>query len=73
MVLAGYDDEFVYLSDTAFEELQRCRIESLREARHGDHPAFPLKGHMFTVTDGAARERPRARRPSRRSSERRRR
>ena len=53
VVLAGYDDRFVYLSDTAFEELQKCRIESLRKARHGDHPAFRLKGHMFTVADGA--------------------
>ncbi len=49
VVLAGYDDESVYLSDTGFEELQVCRIESLREARHGDHPAFALDGHMFTV------------------------
>jgi hypothetical protein len=55
VVLAGYDDKFVYLSDTAFEDLQRCRISSLREARHGDHPAFKLEGHMFTVgeLDGA--------------------
>jgi hypothetical protein len=52
VVIAGYDDENVYLSDTAFEDLQVCRIESLRRARHGDHPAFPLKGHMFTVGDG---------------------
>jgi butirosin biosynthesis protein H-like/uncharacterized protein DUF4872 len=53
VVLAGYDEDNVYLSDTAFEELQECRIESLRKARHGDHPAFPLKGHMFTVSDEA--------------------
>jgi hypothetical protein len=52
VVLAGYDDDLVYLSDTGFEELQVCKIESLREARHGNHPAFPLKGHMFTVPDG---------------------
>jgi hypothetical protein len=51
VVLAGYDGEHVYLSDTSFEDLQQCRIESLRKARHGDHPAFPLKGHMFTVSD----------------------
>jgi hypothetical protein len=50
VVLAGYDDEFVYLSDTAFEDLQRCRISSLREARHGNHPAFALEGHMFSVS-----------------------
>ncbi len=53
VVLAGYDDQFVYLSDTSFKELQSCKIESLRKARHGDHPAFPLKGHMFTA-NGAA-------------------
>ena len=53
VVLAGYDDRNVYLSDTGFEELQVCSIESLRKARHGDHPAFPLRGHMFTV-DGEA-------------------
>ncbi len=57
VVLAGYDDDFVYLSDTGFEELQACKIESLREARHGNHPAFPLKGHMFTVPDGIDAER----------------
>jgi butirosin biosynthesis protein H-like/uncharacterized protein DUF4872 len=51
VVLAGYDGENVYLSDTSFEDLQQCRIESLRKARHGDHPAFPLKGHMFTVSE----------------------
>jgi Butirosin biosynthesis protein H, N-terminal/Domain of unknown function (DUF4872) len=49
VVLAGYDDQLVYLSDTGFEELQACKIESLRQARHGNHPAFALEGHMFTV------------------------
>ncbi len=57
VVLAGYDDDNVYLSDTGFEELQVCRIESLREARHGDHPAFSLRGHMFTVSAEAEPER----------------
>ena len=52
VVLAGYDENFVYLSDTGFEELQTCKIESLRQARHGNHPAFALSGHMFTVQDG---------------------
>ena len=56
VVLAGYDDEFVFLSDTAFEELQPCRISSLREARHGDHPAFQLQGHMFSVSGEASPE-----------------
>jgi hypothetical protein len=54
VVLAGYEGDSVYLSDTAFEDLQRCRISSLREARHGDHPAFQLKGHMFSVTGEAS-------------------
>ena len=53
VVLAGYDEEVAYLSDTAFEELQSCRIESLHRARHGEHPAFALKGHMFTLRDGS--------------------
>lgn len=53
VVLAGYDDELAYLSDTSFEELQTTRLSSLAEARHGEHPVFPLAGHMFTVPDGA--------------------
>jgi Domain of unknown function (DUF4872)/Butirosin biosynthesis protein H, N-terminal len=47
VVLAGYDEELAYLSDTAFEELQTTRLESLADARHGDYPIFPLAGHMF--------------------------
>ena len=35
VVLAGYDDEVAYLSDTGFEELQTTRLENLAEARHG--------------------------------------
>jgi hypothetical protein len=53
VVLAGYDDELAYLSDTAFEDLQTTRVESLAEARHGEHPAYPLEGHMFTVAAAA--------------------
>jgi hypothetical protein len=49
VVLAGYDDELAHLSDTGFEELQATRIESLDRARHSNHPAYPLSGHMFTV------------------------
>ena len=50
VVLAGYDDEFVHLSDTAFEELQTTtRIADLDKARHSQHPAYPLAGHMFTA------------------------
>ena len=53
VVLAGYDSEVAYLSDTGFEELQTTSLESLRQARHGEHPVFPLDGHMFAVPDGA--------------------
>jgi hypothetical protein len=53
VVLAGYDEEVAYLSDTAFSELQTTRLENLARARHGDHPVFPLKGQMFTLADGA--------------------
>ena len=51
VVLAGYDEETAYLSDTGFEELQTTRLENLDRARHSDHPAYPLAGHMFTVAD----------------------
>ena len=54
VVLAGYDSDVAYLSDTGFEELQTTRLEGLRQARHGDHPVFPLDGHMFTVDPDAA-------------------
>ena len=49
VVLAGYDSELAYLSDTSFAELQTTRLESLAKARHGKHPIFPLSGHMFTL------------------------
>jgi hypothetical protein len=52
VVLAGYDDEVAYLSDTAFDGLQTTRLENLGKARHAQHPAFPLAGHMFTAGDG---------------------
>ena len=48
VVLAGFDDELAFLSDTAFEELQTTRLENLATARHATHPVFPLAGHMFT-------------------------
>ncbi len=54
VVLAGFDDDVAYLSDTAFEELQTTTIASLREARHAQHPVFPLKGHMFVARNGIA-------------------
>jgi hypothetical protein len=53
-VLAGYDGERAYLSDTAFEELQTTGLESLALARHEKHPAYPLSGHLFHVPDGTA-------------------
>jgi Butirosin biosynthesis protein H, N-terminal/Domain of unknown function (DUF4872) len=54
VVLAGFDDEVAYLSDTAFEELQTTSLGSLRQARHGRHPVFPLEGHMFVAANGLA-------------------
>lgn len=60
VVLAGYDEEAAHLSDTGFEELQTTRLESLDRARHSEHPAYPLAGHMFTVTGEVSPERIRA-------------
>src|SRR3954451_12188388 len=57
VVLAGYDDELAHLSDTGFEELQQTRLENLDRARHSDHPAYPLSGHMFTVGGEVSPER----------------
>ena len=51
VVLAGYDDEVAHLSDTAFEDLQTTRLDHLAKARHTAHPAYPLAGHMFTVSE----------------------
>jgi hypothetical protein len=56
VVLAGYDDEVAHLSDTAFEDLQTTRLDHLAEARHSGHPAYPLEGHMFTVSAAVDRE-----------------
>ena len=64
VVLAGYDDEVAYLSDTGFEELQTTRLENLAEARHGTHPVFPLDGQMFTVADRRRARDPRAAAPA---------
>lgn len=52
VVLAGFDEDVAYLSDTAFEELQTTALESLGRARHSQHPVFPLAGHMLTAGDG---------------------
>jgi Butirosin biosynthesis protein H, N-terminal/Domain of unknown function (DUF4872) len=53
VVLAGYDEELAWLSDTAFEDLQTTSLESLREARHSKQPIFPLEGHIFDLAPGA--------------------
>jgi hypothetical protein len=52
VVLAGYDDEQAYLSDTGFEELQTTTLDNLALARHEQHPAQPLAGHLFHVPPG---------------------
>ena len=54
VVLAGYDGERAYLSDTAFDELQTTSLGSLALARHERHPAYPLSGHMFHVPDAGS-------------------
>lgn len=54
VVLAGYDDELAYLSDTGFEDLQETRLENLALARHEGNPIFPLAGHMFDLSPGEA-------------------
>jgi hypothetical protein len=63
VVLAGYDDEVAYLSDTAFEELQTTRLENLARARHEKQPVYPLDGHAFHLTDAATLRDPRASAP----------
>jgi hypothetical protein len=64
VILAGYDDEVAYLSDTGFDELQRTRLENLAQARHGRHPVFPLDGQLLTVPDPGALADPRAAAPA---------
>jgi hypothetical protein len=54
VVLAGYDDEVAYLSDTGFEELQTTGLEGLARARHQGDAIFPLDGHMFQLPPPAA-------------------
>jgi hypothetical protein len=54
VVLAGYNPGHAYLSDTGFEELQTTSLESLALARHEQHPAYPISGHMFHIQDGAS-------------------
>ena len=57
VVLAGYDEQYAHLSDTGFEQLQTTRLENLERARHSGHPAYPLEGHMFTVSEAVDRGR----------------
>ncbi|HZK16584.1 MAG TPA: BtrH N-terminal domain-containing protein [Solirubrobacterales bacterium] len=57
VVLAGYDERVAHLSDTGFEQLQETALENLDRARHGEHPAYPLAGHMFTVAGEVPAER----------------
>ncbi len=56
VVLAGYDDEVAHLSDTGFAQLQATKLENLDKARHSQHPAYPLSGHMFTATGSVTPE-----------------
>ncbi len=61
VVLAGYDEEFVHLSDTGFEQLQKTTpIADLDRARHSQHPAYPLAGHMFVASGAVGAEQLRA-------------
>ena len=64
VVLAGFDDEVAYLSDTGFEELQETTLASLREARHAQHPVFSLAGHMFVADGDVTSFEPRAAAPA---------
>jgi len=53
VVLAGYDAERAWLSDTGFTELQTTALESLAEARHSKQPVFELAGHVIDLPDAA--------------------
>ena len=53
VVLAGYDADSAYVSDTGFEELQRTSLEGLARARQEQHPFYPLAGHMVDVPGAA--------------------
>jgi hypothetical protein len=57
VVLAGYDEELAWLSDTAFEDLQTTSLDGLREARHSQQPVFPLEGHAIDVPEGVKLDR----------------
>jgi hypothetical protein len=53
VVLAGYDADSAYVSDTAFEGLQRTSLAGLERARHEQHPFYPLAGHMVDLPGDA--------------------
>ncbi|HET8592437.1 MAG TPA: BtrH N-terminal domain-containing protein, partial [Solirubrobacterales bacterium] len=57
VILAGYDEELAWLSDTAFEDLQTTSLESLKEARHSQQPIFPLEGHAIDLPEGVELDR----------------
>ena len=65
VVLAGYDDELAYLSDTGFDELQTTRLENLAQARHGDAPGLPARRPACSPCPRAPSSATRARRPRR--------
>jgi hypothetical protein len=52
VVLAGYDQDAAYLADTGFEEIQRTSLEGLAQARHEQHPYYPLSGQMLDLPEG---------------------
>ena len=52
VVLVGYDEESAYVSDTAFEEIQRTSLAGLALARHEQHPFYPLAGHIIDLPPG---------------------
>jgi hypothetical protein len=56
VVLAGYDDELAYLSDTGFEDLQATRLEHLERARPPTTPGVPARRpHVHGGRRGPAR------------------
>jgi hypothetical protein len=57
VVLAGYDEELAWLSDTSFEDLQTTSLESLAEARHSKQPIFELEGHVIDLPEGTTLDR----------------
>ena len=52
VVLTGYDGDSAYVSDTAFEAIQRTSLSGLAKARHEQHPFYPLSGQMLDLPPG---------------------